>query len=326
MQPQQHSEDLSEAIAFVDDSAAEVRLVAEGPGLARWKILVVDDDEEVHTVTRFVLGRAEILGRPLELIEAHSLRQAQDKLLVHADIAVILLDVVMEEHDSGLKFARWVREAGLVDVRIILRTGQAGYAPELDVIRDYDINDYRAKSELTHTRLITSITAAIRSFEQIHTTERNWRGLERILASCSQLFRRRDMASFSEGVLLQMASLCGFCGDGMICAVTKGQPDGEAEIVGGIGKLAAHVGRRLRDLPSENRLKAALLAPTAPDLAAGGPVLLSMDAPGKRFVVVLDHDEVLDPMDAALLQLFAANIAVGFENVGVVERLARKAD
>jgi CheY-like chemotaxis protein len=323
MQP--HSEDLSDAIAFVDDGGAGTKLVAESPGLARWKILVVDDDDEVHTVTRFVLGRAEILGRPLDLIEARSLRQAQDMLLAHADIAVILLDVVMEEHDSGLKFARWVREAGLMDVRIILRTGQAGYAPELDVIRDYDINDYRAKSELTHTRLITSITAAIRTFEQVHTTERSWRGLERILASCSQLFRRRDLASFAEGVLVQMASLCSFRGDGMICAITTGEPDGEALIVSGIGGLAGYAGCRLRDLPDDNRLKASLLSAAAEDAAAGGPMLLTMHAPGKRFLAILDQDETLDSMDEALLRLFAAHVAVGFENVGVIERLARKA-
>jgi CheY-like chemotaxis protein len=319
-----HSEDLSEAIAFVDSNPADLDLVAEGAGLARWKILVVDDDDEVHAVTRFVLGRTEILGRPLDLIEARSLRQAQDMLLTHADIAVILLDVVMEEHDSGLKFAQWVREAGLMDVRIILRTGQPGYAPELDVIRDYDINDYRAKSELTHTRLVTSITAAIRAFEQVHTSERSWRGLERILASCSQLFRRRDLASFSDGVLMQMASLCGFRGDGMIVAIATDEPDGEAQIVSGMGSLAACAGHRLRDLPDGHRLKASLLASGSVRDTTAEPLILTMDGSPIRFVAVLDHDGILDPMDAALLRLFASHVAVGFENVGVIERLTRK--
>jgi CheY-like chemotaxis protein len=324
MQPKQ-SESLSDAIAFVEDDSEEVKLVAEGPGLARWKILVVDDDEEVHAVTRFVLGRAELLGRPLELIEARSLRDAQDKLLQHPDIAVILLDVVMEEHDSGLKFARWVREAGLRDLRIILRTGQAGYAPELDVIRDYDINDYRAKSELTHTRLITSITAAIRAFEQIDTTERSWRGLERIVTSCSQLFRRRDLVGFSDGVLLQIASLAGFRGDGMICAIAAGEAEGDARIVSGIGALSAYAGRRLRDLPDGNALKVALLGMGACEtLSVSGPLVVSMDAPARKYIAALDHNEPLDPMDAALLRVFAANIAVGFENVGVIERLTSK--
>src|SRR5262245_59331272 len=178
-------ETIAEDIAIVEDDTGAEGQISPRPDRARWKILVVDDDAEVHAVTRFVLGKTELLDRPLELIEAKSSREAQAELLRHSDIAVILLDVVMEEHDSGLKFARWVREAGLEDVRIILRTGQPGYAPELDVIRDYDINDYRAKSELTQTRLITSMTAALRSYQQIETIERSRRGLEMIISSCS---------------------------------------------------------------------------------------------------------------------------------------------
>src|SRR5690349_20376351 len=97
-------EALDAEVAIIEDDAG-ARPTAR-PDLARWKILVVDDDPEVHAVTRFVLGQAEMLGRSLDLIEARSSREAQTELLHHADIAVILLDVVMEEHDSGLKFAR----------------------------------------------------------------------------------------------------------------------------------------------------------------------------------------------------------------------------
>jgi EAL domain-containing protein (putative c-di-GMP-specific phosphodiesterase class I)/CheY-like chemotaxis protein len=323
MQP----EAIEDGIAIVEDGAGPEGRVTPRADRARWKILVVDDDAEVHAVTRFVLGKTELLGRPLELIEAKSSREAQTELLHHSDIAVILLDVVMEEHDSGLKFARWVREAGLEDVRIILRTGQPGYAPELDVIRDYDINDYRAKSELTQTRLITSMTAALRSFQQIETIERSRRGLEMIISSCSQLFQKRELASFSNGVLLQIASLCGVDGDGMICSSANDAEFADPRVVSGVGTLAEFIGRNLSHLPNGSELKAATLdAMRSNASSTEGPLVLAVDtSPDRRFIASLDHHQPLDAMDSALLRVFSANIAVGFENVGLIERLDRLA-
>jgi EAL domain-containing protein (putative c-di-GMP-specific phosphodiesterase class I)/CheY-like chemotaxis protein/GGDEF domain-containing protein len=326
MQPLSTQPETSDEIAIVEDGADAEGLAIQRPNRARWKVLVVDDDEEVHAVTRFVLGESELVGRSLDLIEARSSREAQDALLHHADVAVILLDVVMEEHDSGLRFARWVRDAGLADVRIILRTGQPGYAPELDVIRDYDINDYRAKSELTQTRLITSMTAALRSYQQIDTIERSRRGLELIISSCSQLFQKRELASFSHGVLLQIASLCGIEGEGIICATAEAS-SADPQVISALGTLADYIGRGLSELPEATKLKAATLeAIRRNESSTDGPLVLSVDAPpDRRFVASLQHGEPLDAMDSALLRVFAANIAVGFENVGLIERLDRLA-
>ena len=139
---------------------------------APWKILVVDDDQDVRESTRFALAGQTILGRRLECVFAGSAAEGRERLGQHGDTAAILLDVVMEQHDSGLQLVRWMRKNGFNNARVILRTGEAGYAPELDVVRDYDINDYRAKGEFTYTRLITSLTAALRSFEQIETINR----------------------------------------------------------------------------------------------------------------------------------------------------------
>jgi len=324
MQPSTQPDPIDDDIAIIEDDAG---IGASPHDRARWKVLVVDDDEEVHVVTRFVLGNLDLLGRPLELIEAKSSHEAQTELLLHADIAVILLDVVMEEHDSGLKFARWVREAGLTDVRIILRTGQPGYAPELDVIRDYDINDYRAKSELTQTRLITSMTSALRSYQQIETIERSRRGLEMIIASCSQLFQKRELASFSHGVLLQIASLCGIEGDGMIVSSSRKTELLDPSVVSGIGAFAQYIGHNLSALPDAGDLKPITLEAMQHNVSTtDGPLVLSVDTPpDRRFVASLDHRKPLDAMDSALLRVFAANIAVGFENVGLIERLDRLA-
>lgn len=133
--------------------------------LAPWRILVVDDEPEVLEITRLVLGRLTYQGRSLELCEAQSAAQAASIMERNADIAVILLDVVMESDDAGLALVRHVRDRlGNRNVQILLRTGQPGVAPEASVTVDYEINGYFLKTELTAQRLQSIVTCALRTF------------------------------------------------------------------------------------------------------------------------------------------------------------------
>lgn len=143
-----------------------------------WKVIVVDDDKEVHMMTKVALRGFSFEGKPLNLISAYSGREAEQVIEAHPDAALILLDVVMEEKDSGLKLVRYVREVlNNHLVRIILRTGQPGEAPEESVIVDYNINDYKTKTELTHGKLFTTMTATLRSYQDVMTIEANRRRL-----------------------------------------------------------------------------------------------------------------------------------------------------
>ena len=136
------------------------------PG-ARWKVLLADDEGGVHDATVYALRGVEVEGATLELLHAFSAAETLEVLAAHPDTAVLLLDAVMESDTAGLDAVPRIRsELGMQDLRIVLRTGQPGYAPELSALRDHDIDDYRAKSELTQTRLIATLTAAIRGFRQ----------------------------------------------------------------------------------------------------------------------------------------------------------------
>ncbi len=133
-----------------------------------WRVMVVDDEPDVHRATTFALSGIKILGRSLEFLHAYSAAEASAMLQSESDVAVVLLDVVMEREDAGLALVKTIRkDLGLTELRIILRTGQPGYAPEIETIHDYDINDYKTKSELTRTKLYASVTAALRTYEQI---------------------------------------------------------------------------------------------------------------------------------------------------------------
>ncbi len=131
-------------------------------------ILVVDDEPEVVQVTRLVLSRYRYQGRGLEIIAASSADGARQILRQRNDIAVILLDVVMESDDAGLKLVEYIRQTlGNHHIRIVLRTGQPGYAPEHRIVQDYDINDYLMKADATQSRLTVSLTTAIRGYFDI---------------------------------------------------------------------------------------------------------------------------------------------------------------
>lgn len=133
-----------------------------------WRLMVIDDEPDVHRATTFALSGVKILGRRLEFVHAYSAEEATELLRKEQDIAVVLLDVVMEREDAGLKLVKTIRQDfKLEELRIILRTGQPGYAPEIETIHDFDINDYKTKSELTRTKLYATVTAALRAYEQI---------------------------------------------------------------------------------------------------------------------------------------------------------------
>ena len=153
---------------FLEDDSGEA--AASLPTVA---MLIVDDEPGVHEVTRLALTGFEFQGHWLELVSAYSAGEAREILSERDYIAVILLDVVMESETAGLDLVRTIRrEMGNADVRIILRTGQPGQAPEERVIVDYDINDYKAKAELTRSHLLTSITGALRSWRDIQDLHR----------------------------------------------------------------------------------------------------------------------------------------------------------
>ena len=188
------------------------------PQLRDWRILVVDDDAEVHAVTRLILGKMHYKGRGIELLSAHSGIEARQVMSSQSDIAVVLLDVVMETDDAGLRLVSVIREElGNTATRIILRTGQPGQAPEEQVIVDYDINDYKAKSELTAQKLFTTVVAALRSYETIVALEKTRKGLEKILDSTSALFQVHSLQQFAAGVLTQLSAFLGCQPNGIIC-------------------------------------------------------------------------------------------------------------
>lgn len=216
-----------ELLSWTDDTDPAATLSSLGS--RPWKLLVVDDDPEVHDVTRLVLNDLSVFGRRLQLLHANSALQARAQLQQHPDIAVALLDVVMETAQAGLELVGHIRdELGLQECRLILRTGEPGYAPELTVVHEYDINDYRTKGELTHTRLITMVSTALRSYEQLHAMAEYRGALELVVRAAAELIGERTVGGLANAVLSQLAQLLRSPVHGMVCAQIDSQPDSDA--------------------------------------------------------------------------------------------------
>ena len=182
-----------------------------GPGAPDqrlWRVLIVDDDVDVHAVTRLALRNVSFQGRERELYSAYSGREAYEILRTTPDIALVLLDVVMETDGAGLILARRIREELHNSiVRVVLRTGQPGQAPEQRVIIEYDINDYKAKTELTTQKLFTTVISALRAYESLNMLERSRIGLGKILAGATNLYQIHSLREFASGVLNQVSAI-----------------------------------------------------------------------------------------------------------------------
>jgi CheY-like chemotaxis protein len=180
---------------------------------AVWKILVVDDEPAIHQVTKLALRNLSVHGRPSQLINALSARDAREQLARHPDIAVVLLDVVMETEHAGLEFIKHIRQqAANPLVRIILRTGQPGQAPERQVMIDYDINDYKEKTELTANKLFTTVMSSIRTFGHLQAME-HWRcGVEVLGQLNPQVFAAANESALATALLAQLEALGLFSG------------------------------------------------------------------------------------------------------------------
>ncbi|GGB44098.1 diguanylate cyclase [Roseibium aquae] len=314
--------DAKDIVLFVDETDRTP------PSQLFWNVLIVDDDPDVHEATRLALDNVKIEGRPLRFLHARSEAEAMDILHSAKDtIPVALIDVVMERSDSGLRLVKHIRdELGLDTLQIILRTGQPGYAPELETIETYNINDYRTKSNLTRTRLCTSLIVAIRSYNQLRHLETNKRGFEKIVSASTHLNGLRSLSQFADGVIAQICALLEVPENGFTTVVGVDGALVDPLVISGTGRFEGYAGQNLADLKNDVireqieiciRNKANQLGPlTCFVFRASNDVCLATCVDTPR----CDHE-----IDHRVIEAFCASVTVGFENVllnGKLQRLA----
>ena len=174
-----------------------------------YQILVADDEPDVYAVTRLALRGLQYQKRPVELLFATSGAETVQTLKSNPMIAVLLLDVVMETDSAGLDACRAIRgELNNPFVRILLRTGQPGSAPERKTIDDYDLDGYLPKSELTSTRLYSAVRTALKAWEELVELDRHRRYLAAIHDCAVSLHSFDTLPVTLERILGTAVTLC----------------------------------------------------------------------------------------------------------------------
>lgn len=298
-----------------------------------WVVVIVDDEPDVHAVTALALDSFRFDGAGLRLVHAHSGREAMEVMRAEPDAAVLFLDVVMETDEAGLEVARAVREElGNHHVRIVLRTGQPGKAPEADVISRYEINDYREKTDMTALRLQTVLRVCLRGYRDILMIERSRDGLEKVIEATSTIFQRQSFGRFTEGVLEQLTGLVGAHADGIYAerggVAAVGAP-ASLTVVAGAGQFSESAGRRLDELlpPDALDLVQRCLQTSSTSLEGGRFVACSLGEHGRQNVIYVDGLSQNDATDAHIVALFGRNAGICFENIalrGAIEETQRE--
>jgi signal transduction histidine kinase len=292
----------------------------------RWKIAVIDDEPAVHDGTRFALSDYKLNGQGLEILSAYSAAEGRDLMRNHPDVAVVLLDVIMESDAAGLDLVEYIRhELKNETVRIILRTGQPGQAPERRVIVDYDINDYKAKTELTADKLFTSLTAALRSHQQLQRMVETRRGLEIIIDAASTLFDFKSMQRLAEGVLTQIGSLLNADCAGILVLREAQNAHETFSVLAGSGCYSRFVGTDVSQMIEHDlrHLVEEAFVRRQHEFSPQRSVLYIRTLSGREVVVVLEAARHLSDTDRALVEIFCSRLSIAFDNVILYEQLQR---
>ena len=294
----------------------------------KWKIIIVDDQEEVHQVTKLTLRRFRFEGRGLEFFSAYSGAEARKLLQEHPDAAVVLLDVVMEEEDAGLQLAKYIRrDLKNKLVRIILRTGQPGQAPEQEVIMDYDINDYKEKTELTAQKFLTTMVTSLRSYRDLTIIEVNRRGLEKIIDSSASIFEVQSMKTFAAGVLQQMTSLLQLNRNALYChtsgfaATNKKHQD--FYVLAAVGSYQESTDAKVSEVVKPEiwlDIKAAFENKRSVYFADRF-ILYFNSKMGSENIVYMEGVEHLSDWDRHLIEVFCMNVSIAFDNIFLNEEI-----
>ena len=304
-----------------DDDAVSNELDTES---AAWKLLVVDDEPGIHDVTWFVLEDVRFEGRGLQFLHAYNAGDACRILNDHPDVAVVLLDVVMETDHAGLELVKGIRtELSNSFVRIILRTGQPGYAPERSVILDYDINDYKEKTELSSQKLFSSVVTALRGYRDIMALEKNRRGLEEVIMSSGSLYEVQSLEQFIKGVLLQLEVLLHLGNDSFysrsfgILSDKRGKLE-DQRIIAGTGEfeMASHL--PLKEIVDRESLAVIMEACNRRKSVCKGDVVVVdlQGSDGRDGLIYLGGCNLIpDEVDRHLLEVFASNASMALNNL-----------
>tara|TARA_R110000737_G_scaffold136874_3_gene167745 strand:+ start:4906 stop:7131 length:2226 start_codon:yes stop_codon:yes gene_type:complete len=298
-----------------------------------WKVLTVEDDINYQNALINSLKELELeAGQRLEVLTANSVSQAALMLSVHPDIALIFIDVVMEDDDSGLRLVNTIREViGNAEMRIVLLTGQAGFAPEQEVMKSLDIDEYWNKSDVTTEKLQSIVTSNLRTWSYISQISAAKKGLQLVLDATRSINSKNDMRSFSTAVLEEISNILNITdGGGILCSSSVLKSDEHPLILSANGCFKGFEGKiveaglLLDDIYNDvqnavNEKK---------HIFSEHHTIFFFDAANlvnKNYITVVKSDNPISEQNEYLLKVFSENVSTGFTNLVLLNKLTELA-
>ena len=302
--------------------APEVDVVADDTTeeTSPWKVLIVDDEPSIHKITEIALGQFTFSDKGLEFLHAYSGKEAGELLSKQSDIAVVLLDVVMESDDAGLKTVNYIRnELDNHNVRVILRTGQPGQAPEVEVIEQYDINGYTEKTELTAKKLHSVVYTALRSYRDIVALDKHRLGLEKVIDATASILEKSSIKGFAQGALEQLAAILYLEDDVFLMeydAVMAKQDETDLQVIASV-KQGNSSGD---DSALFNEVKNRASETTGSVIVSDKNSITFTNVYGdKKLVLCIKGSSEISHVDYSLIELFCKNVSIALENIELYE-------
>ena len=288
-----------------------------------WKILLVDDDNFVHIMIKELMKDFKFEDKPFKILSAYSSVEALNILSKNKDIALVLLDIFVEEPDTGLKLAKYIREIiGNLATRIVLMTSKGSETLEEDAILNYDINGYEEKNQLLSKKLYNIIISALRSYRDIIHINNNKKAMEQVVASSSKLFEAGSIADFLSTSLYHLNLVINLCKEkepyninGM--AAIRLVDEKAFNIVSAYGKYSKNCGNRIMDsLPQEDfMLVKKAYKMKSHMMTEDRYISYYRSSCGIEAVIFIEIDDREAHLDMELLDIFHRNISASFESL-----------
>jgi len=285
-------------------------------------ILIVDDEEDIHTVTKLAMKDFVFERKKMCFFSAYSALEAKAILQGNDHFSLILLDVVMETDHAGLDLAKYIRQDLKNSyTRIILRTGQPGLAPEHSVIRDFDIDGYRNKTELRKEHLESTFFTSLRAYRDICQLQKHREILEQVIESIANVSSIGDLFDFAGAVLAQIKLVLNITTSKMLVESSEAFAISKMEDKLNMFSAKASdvqilVHSELDDLPDYERklFKHAMEVKENfhEDLYY---VYFHHSERGYETIFAFKSDDVLDTEEVGLIDLFLRNVLLSYENL-----------
>ncbi|WP_416307886.1 EAL domain-containing protein [Neptunicella sp. SCSIO 80796] len=315
--------DIDDGFVFADE-----RKEIETSQITPWYVLSVEDNQEYQeTLVSSLKKLKTVQGHPIQILTASSAFDAASILSQKTDIALVLLDVVMEDDDAGLRLVKTIREVlGNASIRIVLLTGQPGFAPEKQTMQELDIDEYWNKSDLTTDKLHSIVTSNLRTWHYIVQLIQAQQGLQMVIDAARTISSKSDIASFTNTVLTEIGKIVGIEEGGIMCVrIDEGVANDVFDIVEAIGCYQSFSGAELtaEELYAVNVNIANVVKYKTPVLRSTLSIFYfeTSDIDNNCYLMVVKSNTPINDANINLLQVFSENISSGFTNIALLNRL-----